>query len=194
MPVHETVSNGGLKGRSSAQLKCIQPIGEIIQRYRERKTCIATVPTDEIAGVRITVRRGHEHPGSRRFSPKRVEHSQAVCVSEIGHHDQSKEEGFALRLQRRLRTSFDADLEASRFQPASKLDCVLRARLQQQYGERGNWLRPISHDQLVDEARGLTGVFEIAVRIPVRICRGLGGQPGTATSTGITFDTRPHVA
>jgi hypothetical protein len=34
----------------------------------------------------------------------------------------------------------------------------------------------------------------IAVNIPPRICRGLGGHPGTATSTGITVETRPHVA
>ena len=30
----------------------------------------------------------------------------------------------------------------------------------------------------------------IAVSIPCMIASGVGGQPGTATSTGITFDTR----
>jgi hypothetical protein len=34
----------------------------------------------------------------------------------------------------------------------------------------------------------------IAVRMPLKIRRGLGGHPGTATSTGITFDTRPQLA
>ena len=33
-----------------------------------------------------------------------------------------------------------------------------------------------------------------AVNIPRRISIGAGGQPGTATSTGITFDTRPRHA
>src|SRR6185312_16196666 len=33
-----------------------------------------------------------------------------------------------------------------------------------------------------------------AVRIPCRIRVGLGGHPGTATSTGITFETRPKLA
>ncbi len=36
--------------------------------------------------------------------------------------------------------------------------------------------------------------LEMAVRMPLRICRGLGGHPGTATSTGITLDTRPKLA
>ena len=36
--------------------------------------------------------------------------------------------------------------------------------------------------------------LEMAVRMPLKICRGLGGHPGTATSTGITFDTRPQLA
>ena len=34
----------------------------------------------------------------------------------------------------------------------------------------------------------------IAVKIPCMIASGVGGQPGTATSTGITFDTRPQLA
>ena len=34
----------------------------------------------------------------------------------------------------------------------------------------------------------------IAVSIPCMIANGVGGQPGTATSTGITFDTRPQLA
>ena len=34
----------------------------------------------------------------------------------------------------------------------------------------------------------------IAVSIPCMIASGVGGQPGTATSTGITFDTRPQLA
>ena len=33
-----------------------------------------------------------------------------------------------------------------------------------------------------------------AVRIPRRISSGGGGQPGTATSTGMTLATRPQVA
>jgi hypothetical protein len=39
-----------------------------------------------------------------------------------------------------------------------------------------------------------TGEPEMAVRMPLKIWRGLGGQPGTATSTGITLDTRPQLA
>ncbi len=35
---------------------------------------------------------------------------------------------------------------------------------------------------------------EIAVSIPCMIANGVGGHPGTATSTGITFDTRPQLA
>lgn len=35
---------------------------------------------------------------------------------------------------------------------------------------------------------------EIAVSIPCRIRSGEGGQPGTTTSTGMTFDTRPQLA
>jgi hypothetical protein len=35
---------------------------------------------------------------------------------------------------------------------------------------------------------------ERAARMPARIRVGLGGQPGTATSTGMTFDTRPQLA
>ena len=35
---------------------------------------------------------------------------------------------------------------------------------------------------------------DTAVRMPCRIAIGGGGQPGTATSTGITFDTRPQLA
>ena len=35
---------------------------------------------------------------------------------------------------------------------------------------------------------------EMAVRMAARIRVGLGGQPGTATSTGITFATRPALA
>ncbi len=34
----------------------------------------------------------------------------------------------------------------------------------------------------------------IAVNIPRMIAYGVGGQPGTATSTGITLDTRPQLA
>jgi hypothetical protein len=34
----------------------------------------------------------------------------------------------------------------------------------------------------------------IAVKIPCISAVGVGGQPGTATSTGITFDTRPQLA
>jgi len=34
----------------------------------------------------------------------------------------------------------------------------------------------------------------IAVRIPWMMACGVGGQPGTATSTGITFETRPRHA
>ena len=34
----------------------------------------------------------------------------------------------------------------------------------------------------------------IAVRIPCMIASGVGGQPSTATSKGITFDTRPQLA
>ena len=34
----------------------------------------------------------------------------------------------------------------------------------------------------------------IAVNMPCMIANGAGGQPGTATSTGITFDTRPQLA
>jgi hypothetical protein len=34
----------------------------------------------------------------------------------------------------------------------------------------------------------------IAVRIPRSISSGGGGQPGTVTSTGITFETPPQVA
>jgi hypothetical protein len=33
-----------------------------------------------------------------------------------------------------------------------------------------------------------------AVRMPWRIRVGLGGQPGTAISTGMTFETRPRLA
>ena len=44
------------------------------------------------------------------------------------------------------------------------------------------------------DAEPAGGVLEIAVRMPARICRGLGGQPGTVTSTGMTFDTRPRLA
>jgi hypothetical protein len=33
-----------------------------------------------------------------------------------------------------------------------------------------------------------------AVRMPLKIRVGLGGHPGIATSTGITFETRPRVA
>ena len=36
--------------------------------------------------------------------------------------------------------------------------------------------------------------LEIAVSMPLIICRGLGGHPGTATSTGTTLDTRPQLA
>ena len=36
--------------------------------------------------------------------------------------------------------------------------------------------------------------IEIAVSIPCMIASGVGGQPGTATSTGITFETRPRLA
>jgi hypothetical protein len=36
--------------------------------------------------------------------------------------------------------------------------------------------------------------LETAVRMPLRIRRGLGGHPGTATSTGMTLDTRPQLA
>src|SRR5277367_2642593 len=39
-----------------------------------------------------------------------------------------------------------------------------------------------------------TGEGEIAVRMPWRIRVGLGGQPGTATLTGMTFETRPRLA
>jgi hypothetical protein len=35
---------------------------------------------------------------------------------------------------------------------------------------------------------------EMAVRMPRRISSGGGGQPGMATSTGMTFDTRPQLA
>ena len=34
----------------------------------------------------------------------------------------------------------------------------------------------------------------IAVSMPCMIANGVGGHPGTATSTGITFDTRPQLA
>ena len=34
----------------------------------------------------------------------------------------------------------------------------------------------------------------IAVNIPCISATGVGGHPGTATSTGITFDTRPRLA
>lgn len=34
----------------------------------------------------------------------------------------------------------------------------------------------------------------IAVRMPCMIRAGLGGQPGTATSTGMMLETRPRVA
>jgi hypothetical protein len=34
----------------------------------------------------------------------------------------------------------------------------------------------------------------IAVRMPCMIAVGVGGQPGTATSTGMTFDTLPQLA
>jgi hypothetical protein len=34
----------------------------------------------------------------------------------------------------------------------------------------------------------------IAVSIPCMIASGVGGHPGTATSTGMTFDTRPQLA
>ena len=33
-----------------------------------------------------------------------------------------------------------------------------------------------------------------AARMPCRMRVGLGGQPGTATSTGMTFETRPQLA
>ncbi len=34
----------------------------------------------------------------------------------------------------------------------------------------------------------------IAVRMPCRSAVGVGGQPGTSTSTGITFETAPRLA
>jgi len=45
-------------------------------------------------------------------------------------------------------------------------------------------------------ARTVTGATERAraARIPGGIRVGLGGQPGTATSTGMTFETRPQLA
>jgi len=36
--------------------------------------------------------------------------------------------------------------------------------------------------------------FDIAVTMPRRISSGGGGQPGMATSTGMTFETRPQLA
>ena len=41
---------------------------------------------------------------------------------------------------------------------------------------------------------GILGALAMAVRIPCMIATGVGGHPGTATSTGITFDTRPQLA
>jgi len=35
---------------------------------------------------------------------------------------------------------------------------------------------------------------DTAARIPCRMRTGLGGHPGTATSTGITFEMRPRLA
>jgi hypothetical protein len=43
-------------------------------------------------------------------------------------------------------------------------------------------------------AAGAEDVLEMAVRMPARIRVGLGGQPGKATSTGMTFETRPQLA
>jgi len=40
----------------------------------------------------------------------------------------------------------------------------------------------------------LTAAGAIAVSIPCMSWSGVGGQPGTATSTGMTFDTRPQEA
>ncbi len=44
------------------------------------------------------------------------------------------------------------------------------------------------------QPRGVPDSFAAAVSIPCRIRIGLGGQPGTATSTGIMFATRPQLA
>jgi hypothetical protein len=44
------------------------------------------------------------------------------------------------------------------------------------------------------DARYLRRPGVMAVRIPCSIALGVGGQPGTATSTGITLATRPRLA
>jgi hypothetical protein len=53
--------------------------------------------------------------------------------------------------------------------------------------------RLLDHTLLRKREVSDTGL-EMAVRMPLKICRGLGGHPGTATSTGITLDTRPQLA
>ena len=85
----------------------------------------------------------------------------------------------------------------------SELDGIRLVRLQKQRRERAGSVTVDSHGDHFGgrcaqaaprDAEPAGGVLEIAVRMPARIWRGLGGQPGTVTSTGMTFDTRPRLA
>src|SRR5258706_7766230 len=69
---------------------------------------------------------------------------------------------------------------------------------------RWNPLHPVGRAQLLEEpddplgaraAQVVDGDHDaMAVRMPRRMSRGGGGQPGTTTSTGSPFETPPHVA
>src|SRR4030067_2651589 len=55
-------------------------------------------------------------------------------------------------------------------------------------------LQPQSQRVPASQRTGVRSRPCIAVSIPCMIAVGVGGQPGTATSTGITLETRPHEA
>lgn len=158
---------------------------------------------DQIACVRIALGRGDNHPGPRRSSSKGIERRDAVFVAEIGDHDQDRVEGLSLRLQCRIGTSFDTGLEARGLQAGRKLGGICQVGFEKQHGERAGSLTIDSHGVHFDGrcvqaaprvAEAVGPELETAVRMPARICRGLGGQPGTVTSTGMTFATRPQLA
>src|SRR4051794_31887688 len=86
-----------LKRRSRAQLKCVEAVDQIVQRYGQSDTGIATAPINEIAGVNIVVGCSNNHPRPWGLSAQRFERGQAIPVREIRHYDQRKEERFSQR-------------------------------------------------------------------------------------------------
>ena len=130
----------------------------------------------------------------------------AFLLSERGHWRHSGSPGSARTITDRICRDVTASDAATHVtatpvgNPARELRSELCGRQSDRIDEERR--QRICRDQSFLHRRGghyrstiaIGREIDIAVRMPARIAVGLGGQPGTATSTGITFDTRPRLA